>query len=89
MLMELRTGSSPQTSCRSLPSGSRIRRPLGKFFSRLRPEAKFDIAEREWSVTLGVHTDDEGTEGIQYLVDALDGLEKLALAQPTSNLLAW
>lgn len=58
---------------------------LGKFFSRLRPEAKFDINEREWNVTLGVRTDDEGARGIQNLVDALNGLEKLALAQPASK----
>jgi energy-coupling factor transporter ATP-binding protein EcfA2 len=58
---------------------------LGKFFSRLRPEAKFDINEREWNVTLGVRTDDEGARGIQNLVDALNGLEKLALAQPVSK----
>ena len=32
---------------------------LGDFFSKLRPEAKFDINEREWNVTLGVRTDDE------------------------------
>jgi AAA+ ATPase superfamily predicted ATPase len=58
---------------------------LGKFFSRLRPEAKFDINEREWSVTLGVRTDGEGDRGIQNLVDALNGLEKLALAMPASK----
>ena len=58
---------------------------LGDFFSKLRPEAKFDINEREWNVTLGVRTDDEGTEGIQNLVEALNGLEKLAMAQPTSK----
>ena len=58
---------------------------LGDFFSKLRPEAKFDINEREWNVTLGVRTDDEGTQGIQNLVEALNGLEKLAMAQPTSK----
>jgi len=58
---------------------------LGTFFSRLRPEAKFDINERAWSVTLGVQTDGEAAQGIQHLVDALDGLEKLALTQPASK----
>ncbi len=58
---------------------------LGDFFSKLRPEAKFDINEREWNVTLGVRTDDEGTQGIQNLVEVLNGLEKLAMAQPTSK----
>jgi AAA+ ATPase superfamily predicted ATPase len=58
---------------------------LDKFFSKLRPEAKFDINEREWNVTLGVRTDDEGDRGIQNLVDALNGLEKLALAMPASK----
>jgi hypothetical protein len=58
---------------------------LGTFFSRLRPEARFDINEQEWSVTLGVQINDEEAQGVQYLVDALDGLEKLALAQPASK----
>jgi hypothetical protein len=36
-------------------------------------------------VTLGVQTDGEAAQGIQHLVDALDGLEKLALTQPASK----
>lgn len=57
---------------------------IKKFFSKLRPELGFNVSESSWKVTLGAAraaTSDEGG-GLRLLVDALDGLEKLAADQP-------
>jgi hypothetical protein len=58
---------------------------LGKFFSALRPEIKFDISDQKWSAAIGVQTAASPDHAIQQLVDALHGLEQLALAQPASR----
>jgi len=64
-------------------AGEQIR----KFFSKMRPELNFNVSESSWTATLGVAGDaaqSDGT-GVGLLVDALDGLEKLAAAQPAGQ----
>lgn len=54
-----------------------------KFFSRLRPELSFNVTESSWEVKLGVaQAESKDAEPVKLLVDALDGLERLAADQP-------
>jgi hypothetical protein len=62
-------------------AGEQIRR----FFARLRPELSFRATEREWTVKVGVTSSDAGDGHVTLLVDALDGLEELAKAQPKTR----
>lgn len=56
---------------------------IKKFFSKLRPELSFSVSESSWKVTLGAAQTGAKTESqVGILVDMLDGLEKLADAQP-------
>jgi len=57
---------------------------IGKFFSRLKPEIKYSGVEQELSVSIGIDTSASENRPVKALTDALDGLEKLALAQPNS-----
>jgi len=59
-------------------TGEQIR----KFFSRLRPELTFSVTEREWTAKVGVTATDAAGHHLTLLVEALDGLEQLAKAQP-------
>lgn len=57
---------------------------IKKFFSKLRPELAFNVTESSWKVTIGAASApprDKGAD-VSLLVDALDGLEKLAADQP-------
>ncbi len=58
---------------------------IGKFFSRLKPEFKLSGVEQELSVSIGIDTAAGSNRPVKALTDALDGLEKLALAQPNSR----
>jgi hypothetical protein len=65
-------------------AGEQIR----KFFSKLRPELNFNVTESSWTATLGVAgaaAQGEGAAAVGLLVDALDGLENLAAAQPAGQ----
>jgi hypothetical protein len=62
-------------------AGEQIRR----FFARLRPELNFRVTERDWSVKVGVTSPDASAGRVALLVDALDGLEELAKAQPKAR----
>lgn len=65
-------------------AGEQIR----KFFSKLRPELNFNVTESSWTATLGVAgnaAQGAGAAGVGLLVDVLDGLEKLAAAQPAGQ----
>lgn len=59
-------------------TGEQIRR----FFSRLRPELNFSVTEREWTAKVGVTASDTSEHQVTLLLDALEGLEQLAKAQP-------
>ena len=58
---------------------------IRKFFVKLRPELNFSVSDREWSVKLGVAEAEEGNRQLGLLVNTLDGLEKLAKAQPQNR----
>jgi AAA+ ATPase superfamily predicted ATPase len=58
---------------------------IHEFFAKLRPEASFSITDREWRVRLGVATTENEGKHVELLVDALDGLERLAKAQPENR----
>ena len=60
----------------------RIGEQIRKVFSRLRPELTFSMTEREWTAKVGVSTSDSTEHHVTLLVEALDGLEQLAKAQP-------
>jgi AAA+ ATPase superfamily predicted ATPase len=75
-------------AARALSGGvERVGEQIRKFFSKLRPELNFNVTESSWKATLGVArvaAKDEGA-AVGLLVDALDGLEKLAAAQPAGR----
>jgi hypothetical protein len=58
---------------------------IGRFFSRLKPEFKMSGMDQELSVSIGVDTSADENRPVKALTDALDGLEKLAAAQPRSR----
>lgn len=58
---------------------------LRRFFAKLRPAVTFSITDRAWSVQLGVAGIEDARKHIELLVDALDGVEKLAQAQPETR----
>jgi uncharacterized protein len=62
-------------------TGANIR----NFFGKLRPEASFSVTEREWTVRLGVAAAEDASHHVELLVDALNGVEKLAQSQPKSR----
>jgi len=62
-------------------TGEQIR----KFFAKLRPVVSFSVTDRDWTVKLGVADVEEAGKHVQLLVDALDGLEKLARTQPQTR----
>jgi energy-coupling factor transporter ATP-binding protein EcfA2 len=69
-------------SAKQLKSGvERAGEQIGGFFSRLRPQLDFNLNEGSWTAKLGVDRRDDST-GISLLVEALDGIEALARAQP-------
>jgi hypothetical protein len=66
-------------------SVERIGDQIRKFFARLRPELSFSVTDREWTARLGATVTDTGSGGVGLLVDALNGLEELARAQPKTR----
>jgi hypothetical protein len=58
-------------------TGEQIRR----FFARLRPEVSFNVTNLEWSARLGMSEHEKEQNQVKLLVDALDGLERLAAVQ--------
>jgi hypothetical protein len=53
-----------------------------KFFSRLRPELDFSLSDSAWTAKVSVGSASEDSGGVVLLVEALNGLEALAKAQP-------
>jgi AAA+ ATPase superfamily predicted ATPase len=56
---------------------------LASFFSMVRPDVKFSPADGEWTVQFGIER--EKRENPMFFIDALDGFEKLAAAQPANR----
>ena len=56
-----------------------------KLFTRLRPEVSFNVTDLEWTVKLGAAEADTEDHHVALLVEALDGVERLAQAQPKNR----
>jgi len=66
-------------------SVERAGQQIRKFFASLRPEINFNINEMEWTAKLGVSDAEDEAKHVALLVEALDGLEKLARTQPAAR----
>jgi hypothetical protein len=55
---------------------------ITKFFSRLRPELDFGLSDSAWTAKVSMGSGSEEQGGVTLLVEALNGLESLAKAQP-------
>jgi uncharacterized protein len=60
----------------------RVGEQIRSFFSRLRPEMTFNITQDAWSAKLGMNVASTQEAHLTLLVEALNGLEALAAAQP-------
>ena len=56
---------------------------LASFFSMVRPDVKVSPGDGEWSVQFGIER--EKCENPMFFIDALDGFERLATAQPANR----
>lgn len=71
-------------------SAAALRAPMEKvgetvkrYFRRLQPEVSFNATQHAWSAKIGIAQNRSAEESeLKLLVDALDGLEKLASEQP-------
>jgi len=69
-------------AAKQLKSGvERAGEQIRKFFSRLRPELDFSLSDSAWTAKVSVGSGSE-EGGVTLLVEALNGLESLAKAQP-------
>jgi ribosomal protein L35AE/L33A len=60
----------------------RVGDQVRSFFSRLRPEMSFNVTQDAWSAKLGMSVACSPEAHVGLLVEALNGLERLATAQP-------
>jgi AAA+ ATPase superfamily predicted ATPase len=60
----------------------RVGEQIRGFFSRIRPELSFNVTQDAWSVKLGMNIASTQEAHLTLLVEALNGLEALAAAQP-------
>lgn len=58
----------------------KIGEQIKTYFKSLRPELSFSVTQTEWKSSIGVKSE-KADGGIKLLVEALDGLEKLAAEQ--------
>ena len=63
----------------------RVGDQMRSFFSRLRPELSFNITQESWSAKLGMHVATTQDAHVALLIEALNGLEALAAAQPKNR----
>jgi len=60
----------------------RVGEQVRNFFARLRPELNFNVTQDAWSARLGINVASTQEGHLNLLVEALNGLEALAAAQP-------
>lgn len=64
----------------------RVGEAVKKYFRRLQPEMSFNTTRDSWSAKIGIAQNRSGEEGeIKLLIDALEGLENLAVEQPDAR----
>jgi hypothetical protein len=78
LIASLIAGAAKQLKGRVERVGQQIR----AFFSRLRPELSFNVALDAWSAKLGIDVTSDPEQHVALLVEAVGGLENLALEQP-------
>jgi hypothetical protein len=70
-------------AAKRLKSGiERAGEQIRKFFSRLLPELDFGLSDSAWTAKVNMGSGSEEQGGVTLLVEALNGLESLAKAQP-------
>ena len=73
-------------AARQLKSGvERAGEQIRRFFSRLRPELDFSLSDGAWTAKVSMGSESEEQGGVSLLVEALNGLESLAKAQPAGR----
>ena len=73
-------------AAKQLKSGvERAGEQIRKFFSGLRPELDFNLSDSSWTAKVSVGSGSQEEGGVTLLVEALNGLESLAKAQPTER----
>jgi uncharacterized protein len=81
--LDLLVGTIVADAAKSLRGGvERAGEQIKKYFSKLRPELSFNVTQTSWSVKLGVASSGGDETQIKLLVDALNGLERMATDQP-------
>jgi AAA+ ATPase superfamily predicted ATPase len=78
LVASLIAGAAKQLKGRVERVGEQIR----AFFSRLRPELSFNVTQATWSVKLGIDVMASPEQHMALLLEAVSGLENLALEQP-------
>ncbi len=63
----------------------RVGDQVRSFFFHLRPELSFNLSQEAWSVKLGMNSAANAESPVSFLVEALNGLEALAQAQPKNR----
>jgi hypothetical protein len=63
----------------------RVGEQIRTFFSRLRPELSFNVTQDSWRAQLGMNIASNQETHVTLLVEALNGLEALATAQPKNR----
>ena len=58
---------------------------MKRYFSILKPEIKFNVVEQEFTVGIAAGDSSDSERPVTLLIDALNGLEKLAAEQPASR----
>lgn len=83
--IDLLVGSLIAGAAKQLKTGvERAGEQVRKFFSRLRPEIDFNLNESTWTAKVSLGSAGN-PDNITLLVEALNSLEALALAQPTQR----
>jgi AAA+ ATPase superfamily predicted ATPase len=64
----------------------RVGEAVKKYFQRLQPELSFNATQTSWSAKIGIAQGRAADEGeLRLVIDALDGLERLASEQPADH----
>jgi hypothetical protein len=84
--LDLLVGSLIAGAAKQLKGGvERAGEQIRRFFARLRPELNFSVSESAWTAKVGVGPGAERDGNLGLLVEALNGLEDLAQAQPKTR----
>lgn len=84
--LDLLVGSLIADAAKQLKgSVERAGEQIRQFFAHLRPELNFNLSESTWSAKVGLSAGNEREGNVALLVEALNGVEELAKAQPKTR----